>query len=85
MPKIIKYDDSARDYDGVWALRAKRLLRAEMKRHGLTYAALALRLSEAGEVETARNISNKVSRGRFSAAFLLKCLSAMNVKIVALD
>ena len=57
--------------------RAKNLLKAELKRQGFTYRKLAESLAEMGIHETERNLNNKISRGGFSAAFLLQCLDAI--------
>jgi hypothetical protein len=57
--------------------RAKNLLKAELKRKGMTYADLAERLSAIGVHENERNLNNKISRGGFSAAFMLQCLTAI--------
>lgn len=57
--------------------RAKSLLKAELKRRDVSYAGLAKRLSRPGLKESERNLSNKISRGGFSAAFLLQCLDAI--------
>lgn len=57
-----------------WEMRAANLLKAELKRQGVTYAQLAERI---GEKEV--NIRNKLSRGKFSAAFMLQCLDAVGV------
>lgn len=65
--------------------RAKNLLKAELKRKGMTYADLATRLGEMGIVENERNLNNKISRGGFTAAFLLQCLEAIGAKDVRLD
>ncbi|WP_022697191.1 DUF6471 domain-containing protein [Euryhalocaulis caribicus] len=62
-----------------WEDRAANLLKAELKRKGLTYAQLAERLETVGVSDSERNIRNKISRGKFTAAFLLACLSAINV------
>jgi hypothetical protein len=62
-----------------WETRAKNLLKGELKRKGVTYAQLAERLGEIGVSETERNLNNKISRGGFTAAFLLQCLSAVGV------
>lgn len=64
--------------------RAKNLLKAELKRKGLTYAQLADKLAEIGVQENDRNLNNKISRGGFSAAFLLQCLTAMGTNDVRL-
>lgn len=57
--------------------RAKNLLKGELKRRGITYAQLAERLAAIGVVENERNLNNKISRGGFTAAFLLQCLEAI--------
>lgn len=59
--------------------KAKNLLKSELKRRGVTYAQLAVKLAEIGVHETERNLNNKISRGGFSAAFLLQCLDAIGV------
>lgn len=65
--------------------RAKNLLKAELKRRGLTYAQLAEKLAEIGVQETDRNLNNKISRGGFSAAFMLQCLTAIGVTNLSLS
>lgn len=58
--------------------KAKNLLKGELKRRGITYAQLAEKLAAIGVVENEKNLNNKISRGGFSAAFLLQCLEAIN-------
>jgi hypothetical protein len=48
-----------------------------LKRRGITYAQLAEKLAEIGVSENERNLNNKISRGGFTAAFLLECLEAI--------
>lgn len=57
-----------------WETKAANLLKAELKRQGVTYAQLADLI---GEKEV--NIRNKLSRGKFSSAFLLQSLDAISV------
>ncbi len=57
--------------------RAKNLLKGELKRRGVTYAQLAEKLASIGVTENERNLNNKISRGGFTAAFLLQCLEAI--------
>jgi len=57
--------------------RAKNLLKGELKRRGLTYEGLAEKLAAIGVSENARNLNNKISRGGFTAAFLIQCLEAI--------
>jgi hypothetical protein len=64
--------------------RAKNLLKAELKRRGVGYRELAEKLTAMGASETERNITNKISRGGFSAAFLLECLEAIGAKEIRL-
>jgi len=60
-----------------WEAKARGIIRGEMARRGVTYAQLVARLEEIGVHEDERNLRNKVSRGKFTAAFLLQCLAAM--------
>ena len=62
--------------DTEWQARVKGLLKAELKRRNVTYRDLASRLEAMGIHETERNLNNKISRGGFSAVFLIQCLAA---------
>lgn len=62
-----------------WEARAANILKAELKRQGVTYAQLAERI---GDKEV--NIRNKLSRGKFSAAFMLQCLDAIRCQTLYL-
>ena len=64
---------------------AKNLLKGELKRRGITYAGLAEKLAEIGVSENERNLNNKISRGGFTAAFLLQCLTVIEANSVRLD
>ena len=63
-----------------WEAAAKRLIRVEMAKHDVTYAQLVDKLAEIGVKEDERNLRNKVSRGKFTAAFMLSCLQAMGAE-----
>lgn len=65
--------------------KAKNLLKGELKRRGLTYGQLVERLESIGIRETERNLNNKISRGGFTAAFLIQCLEAIGCTSVHLD
>jgi hypothetical protein len=67
-----------------WADDVKRLLRAEMTRRGVTYEELSEKLSAIGITDTAVNLRNKVARGRFSATFLVQCLTAIGARTLRL-
>ena len=61
-----------------WAHRARRFLRAEIKRAEVSYAELARRLKEEhGLEETEASIANKLSRGTFAATFFLATMKAI--------
>lgn len=63
----------------------KNLLKGELKRRGITYAQLAAKLADIGVQETERNLNNKISRGGFTAAFLVQCLQAIGAQVLRLD
>lgn len=62
-----------------WEDQAKGLLKAELKRRNVSYAQLVDKLSEIGVVDSEPNVRNKLSRGKFTAVFLLQCLTAIGV------
>lgn len=68
-----------------WEERAKGILRAEMARKGTTYAQLVELLAAKGIEDNERNLRNKVSRGKFTAGFLLQCLSALGCTSLQLE
>ncbi|MFJ5487651.1 DUF6471 domain-containing protein [Hansschlegelia beijingensis] len=67
-----------------WEARAKGLLKAELKRRGVSYAQLVEKLAAIGVTETEPNIRNKLARGKFTAVFMLQCLNAIGVSEVRL-
>ena len=62
-----------------WEDRVKGLLKAELKRKGVTYAQLVGLLADQGVMDSEPNIRNKISRGKFTAVFLVQCLTAIGV------
>lgn len=63
-----------------WEELAKNILRAAMMQRGVSYAALAERLEAIGVDDNELNLRNKVSRGRFTAVFLMQCLKALDAE-----
>lgn len=55
----------------------RQAIKAELKRKGVTYAGLVERLAAIGVDEKEANVRNKLSRGKFTAAFLLQCLASI--------
>ncbi|MEL7720945.1 DUF6471 domain-containing protein [Citromicrobium bathyomarinum] len=71
--------------DKQWEDRVKTLLKVELKRQNVTYAELVGKLADIGVMDSEPNIRNKISRGKFTAVFLLQCLTAIGVNSVRLD
>lgn len=70
----------AKDYNRL----VKNILKAELKRRGVSYRELADKLAQIGVHENERNIANKISRGGFSAAFFVQCLDAVGCADISL-
>jgi hypothetical protein len=68
-----------------WEDRAKRFLKAELARADVGYRELAERLKKHGLEETEASIANKISRGTFSATFLLASLIAIEADTLRLE
>lgn len=68
-----------------WSERAKRLIKAELKRADVTYEELATRLTGMGMPETKASVSNKISRGGFPASFFLAAMKAIGRDVVRLE
>jgi Domain of unknown function (DUF6471) len=68
-----------------WEDRAKRFLKAELKRADVSYKELAERLSKHGLEETEASVASKLSRGTFAATFFLATLTALGRKEISLE
>lgn len=73
------------DKEKDWADRARRLLKAELKRADVSYHELAKRLEKHGMKETEASVANKLSRGTFAATFFLASLTAIGCEQVRLE
>ena len=71
--------------DAEWRAKARNLVKAELKRKGVSYAQLAEKLAEMGVHDSERNISNKLSRGSFTAVFLLQAMEAIGASEIRLS
>lgn len=67
-----------------WADRARRYVKAELKRGEISYAELARRLKEHGLEETEASITAKLNRGTFAATFFLASMLAIGKDAVNL-
>ena len=65
-----------------WSERVKRFLKAELKRHDVSYSELATRLKAHGMEETEASVTNKISRGTFTAMFFVASLQAIGCETV---
>lgn len=83
MMTIVTMEDAMADLSK-WESQAKGLLKAELKRRGVSYAQLVEKLECVGVSETEPNVRNKLSRGKFTAAFLLACLEAIEATSIQL-
>jgi hypothetical protein len=63
-----------------WTAYTKALLRAEMVKRGVNYKGLVDKLAAIGVKDSEANLRNKISRGGFTASFLVQCLVALGVR-----
>ena len=68
-----------------WETRVKAMLKAELKRKGVTYGGLVEKLAAIGVVDSEPNIRNKLARGKFTAVFFLQCLDAIGTSSLRLS
>ena len=68
-----------------WEDRVKGMLKAELKRRNVTYAELVGKLADIGVMDSVPNIKNKISRGKFTAVFLVQCLEAIDCSSLRLS
>ena len=71
--------------DTEWEAKVKGLLKGELKRRNVSYAQLVEKLAAIGVVDSEPNIRNKLSRGKFTAVFLIQCLEAIGSSTLRLD
>lgn len=71
--------------DVAWEKRVSAMLKAELKRKGVTYAQLAGKLADIGVMDSEPNIRNKLARGKFTAVFLVQCLEAIGTSSLRLS
>lgn len=67
-----------------WEAKARGIIRAEMAKRNITYSKLAELMETIGVHEDERNLRNKVSRGKFTVAFMLQVLKAIGATEIRL-
>lgn len=70
---------------GRWRDQVKGILKAELKRRNFSYADLVEKLAFIGVKDSERNISNKISRGTFSAVFFVQCMESIGCRTIHLE
>ena len=60
-------------------------LKVELQREKVTYAELMGKLADTGDMDSEPNIRNKISRGKFTAVFLVQCLTAIGISLLHLS
>ncbi|MGW8202462.1 hypothetical protein HHL08_15010 [Sphingobium sp. AR-3-1] len=68
-----------------WEDKVKGLLKGELKRRNISYAELVGKLADIGIMDSEPNIRNKLSRGKFTAVFLVQCLEAIGASSLRLS
>ena len=68
-----------------WDDKAKRLLKSELVKRGVTNADLVILLNKIGVDETKASIDSKISRGSFSATFFLQSLSVIGCHKIEIE
>ncbi|WP_321505300.1 DUF6471 domain-containing protein [Breoghania sp.] len=58
-----------------WEARAENLLKAELKHEGVTHTQLVEKPADIGVDDKEANVRNRLSRTKFSAAPILRCLT----------
>ncbi len=67
---------------GIYETRAKSLLRSVIREGGADYQKLQAGLKKLGVEITPDALETKISRGTFSAAFLLQCMDALGARAI---
>lgn len=68
-----------------WESKVKLLLKRDLAGKGVTYAQLVGKLADIGVHDSEPNIRNKISRGKFTAVFLIQCLEAIDCSSLRLS
>lgn len=64
--------------------KAKALVKFAMSQRNVDFEALAEHLATMGIPISPGGLANKISRGGFSAAFLLECMEALDINVATL-
>lgn len=71
--------------NATYELKAKELVRDAMKESGVSINELHGRLEAMGVQISAGGLANKISRGGFSAMFMLQCMDALDIQLAPVE
>jgi Domain of unknown function (DUF6471) len=77
--------DRLADIDKEWRDKVATMVKAEMARRNIGYRELEARLRAMGIDDNEKNLSTKISRGRFAASFFFQCMAAIGCFTIRLD
>lgn len=80
-PKARKENPANAEYEK----KAKALIRYAIQRESISFDDISARLSTMGVEISPKGVENKISRGGFSAAFLMQVIEAVGAELVALS
>lgn len=63
-----------------WEAEAKRILKAELARAGVSYKVLVARLEAMGVEDNSGALASRITRGKFSFVFFLQCMRALGIE-----
>ena len=78
-------DRPVADIGKEWQDKVAAMIKAEMARRNVNYRELEARLRAMGIEDNEKNLSTKISRGRFAASFFFQCMAALDCRTVRLD
>lgn len=73
------------DTDKEWQAKVAAMVKAEMARRNVNYRELQMRLWAMGIEDNEKNLSTKISRGKFAASFFFQCMAAIGCHTIRLD
>jgi hypothetical protein len=73
------------DLDKHWQVKVAGMVKGEMARRNISYRELEERLRAMGIEDNEKNLSTKISRGRFTASFFAQCMIALGCRNIRLD
>lgn len=62
-----------------WEAEAKRVLKSELARAGVSHKVLVARLEAMGIEDNTAALASRITRGKFSFVFFLQCMRALGV------